>query len=128
MVEITEEIQKKFIDIAKSAILGDRSWVLFTNGTFIIIKDKVKDLTKAAIEFITQNGRVAVGTPMTDFSIMDLSSDDGWIITSWKEPMMTIVLKDELSNQEIDDISAGMYGRHKRDLDAKNPKILYVNK
>lgn len=127
MKEITDVLKQKFIEIAKKTIIGDIKWVLFSNGTFILVKDKVDNLQEATTNFLTEFGPVVPATPMGDFSILDLKDGEGWLITSWKQPMLTIVLKEEFDNEsEIDDMSAGTYGRTKRGMDAKHPEILFI--
>ena len=107
-----------------------RDWVLFKNGTYIIFEnaDTIKNIKAQAIESIKVFGSVYAGTSAGDFNVIHLNKTKGWIVSSHGYGMNTYVNPDELKSIEPNDIEIGLFGRSKRDLDAKNPIIIHVNR
>ncbi|MGN5421542.1 hypothetical protein ACSVH3_09455, partial [Neisseria meningitidis] len=64
----TPAYRQKLIDVWKKSINGnEKSWVLFENGTCVILLEPEKDLAKQAKEMLSKWGKVQIGTPSADF-------------------------------------------------------------
>jgi len=107
-------------------------WVLFANGTYIIIEDStVKDESTYCTEIMKEYGPVYVGSPAGDFSVTHLNKTEGWVVGGHYYGMYTYVNPEELKGQNIEnpsDADIGLFGRNKREIDGKDCKIIHVNK
>ncbi|EJL71879.1 hypothetical protein [Chryseobacterium populi] len=106
-----------------------QDWVLFKNGTYIIFDnvDTIKAVNDEAIKQMKEFGPVFAGGPAGDFNTIHLTKTDGWIVSGHGYGMYTYVNPSEIENKTPNDIEIGIFGRSKRDLDGKNPEILYIN-
>ncbi len=123
--------EKQLIENVKLAINPTfQDWVLFKNGTYIIFDDvtKVKDINNEAIAMMKEFGPVFSGGPAGDFSTTHLIKTEGWIVSGHGYGMYTYVSPSEMEIKSSDDLEVGLVGRSKRNLDGKNPEIIYVNK
>ncbi|WP_228433659.1 hypothetical protein [Chryseobacterium polytrichastri] len=104
-----------------------QDWVLFKNGTYIIFDnaDTIKSINHEAIKQMKEFGPVFAGGPAGDFNTIHLTQTEGWIVSGHGYGMYTYVSPSELEN--TDDLQVGMFGRSKRDLDGKNPEVIYIN-
>lgn len=124
---IQEKLSKDFlIDTYKKIIVGhQKSWVLFENGTCIILMNPEKDLSSQALTLLAQYGPVQAGTPAGDFSVITLTATEGWSVTCHHPDIINYVSPKELGSDKVD-YKVGLLGRSKRDMDAKNPTIIHV--
>lgn len=107
-----------------------QDWVVFKNGTYIIFDeaDRIKDVNSEALKQMKEFGPVYAGGPAGDFGITTLNQTDGWIVSGHGYGMYTYVNPSELSIKNPSDSEIGLFGRNKRDLDGKNPEIIFVNR
>ncbi|HZI53126.1 MAG TPA: hypothetical protein VFD56_05475 [Chitinophagaceae bacterium] len=117
------------ITLAINANLKD--WVVFANGTYIILDDSLKeDPSNNALKIIKEFGPVYRGSPAGDLSITKLDKTDGWSVGGHYNGLYTYVHPDELVRAgmvECSDLDVGLYARAKRDKDSRDLKIIYVN-
>lgn len=106
-----------------------QDWVLFKNGTYLIFEnaDTIKSVNDEAIKQMKEFGPVFAGGPAGDFSTIHLTKTESWIISGHGYGMYTYVNPSEIENKTPNDIEIGLFGRTKRDLDGKNPEIIYTN-
>ncbi|PIF46139.1 hypothetical protein CLU96_3158 [Chryseobacterium sp. 52] len=106
-----------------------QDWVLFKNGTYIIFDhaDTITNVNEEAIKQMKEFGPVFAGGPAGDFNTIHLTKTDGWIVSGHGYGMYTYVNPSEIKNKTPNDLEVGLFGRSKRDLDGKNPEILYTN-
>ncbi|PZU91661.1 MAG: hypothetical protein DI529_00400 [Chryseobacterium sp.] len=107
-----------------------QDWVVFKHGTYIIFDeaDTVKEIHKEALKQMKEFGPVYAGGPAGDFGITTLDKTDGWIVSGHGYGMYTYVSPLELDNKNPSDSEIGLFGRNKRDLDGKNPEIIFINR
>ena len=114
---------ERWLDIIRDL---EKSWVLFRNGTCVILVKPEGDLVARAIELMKEWGPVQVATPSADFDIIDLASAPGWIVTCHHKDILTYVGPDEMMSTEPNEILIGLLGRSKRDQDAQELKIIHI--
>ena len=124
--------ETEIIDHVKKAISPQfKDWVLFSNGTYIIFEDTaIKDKAAKAIDIMKKFGPVHVGTPAGDITVTDLKYTDGWVVGGDFYGMYTYVHPKQLEQRGISDptnLEVGIVGRHFRDRDGKELKIIYIN-
>jgi hypothetical protein len=76
-------------------------------------------------------GPVYAGSPAGDFSVTHLTKTDGWVVSGHYYGMYTYVNPEELGTKNIKkltDVDIGVFGRHKRELDGKDCKIIHINR
>ena len=109
-----------------------QDWVLFSNGTYIILPDSLKqDPENNAIKIMKEFGPVHAGGPAGDFSIIKLDHTDGWSVSGHYYGMYTYVHPDELKAAGIEpekDVEIGLFGRSKRNKDGEECKIIYISR
>lgn len=101
-----------------------KSWVLFANGTCVILMEPADDLAEQAKELLREYGTARAGTPAGDFTTIDLDDAPGWAVTGHHPDILTYVAEDELDAR--DDLTVGLFGRGKRDQDGHELTIVHV--
>jgi hypothetical protein len=120
-------MENTLIQIWQNIIEGDeKSWVLFENGTCVILMKPEAELAAQALQLMREYGSVHGGSPAGDFSIIKLRNDPGWAVTSHHPDMLTYVSPGEIEESENSDLRIGLLGRSKRDQDAKELQIIHV--
>lgn len=113
------------IEIWREIILGDqKSWVLFKNGTCVILMEPQADFSAQAIALMKEWGPVHAGSSAGDFGTIALDQLPGWVVTSHHNDILTYVGPDETSGTE--DVVIGLLGRSKRNQDAQELEIVHV--
>jgi hypothetical protein len=103
-----------------------KSWVLFANGTCVILMEPAADLGQQATALLKEWGPVYPGSPAADFSVIGLANYPGWIVTGHHPDILTYVAPDEFDEQEPAEVMVGLIGREKRDQDAAELHILHI--
>jgi hypothetical protein len=119
----------QIVNAWKSIIIDkSKSWVVFSHGTCVVlIMQPLPDLQLQAIELMRKYGPVHTGSPAGDFSIIDLTNYPGWAVTCHHNDILTYVAPDELNIETIsNDVTIGLYGRAKRNLDALRAEVIHV--
>ncbi|MFI6515638.1 hypothetical protein ACIBF1_08785 [Spirillospora sp. NPDC050679] len=113
------------VEVWRTVVLGDdKSWVLFENGTCVIVLDHEGDLAERATEILREYGPVYAGSPAADFGTIDLQAAPGWAVYGHHPEVLTYVAPDEV--EEDDDFRIGLLGRSKRDLDGRDLRVVHV--
>ena len=116
----------ELIDAWRETINGpDKSWVLFDNGTCVILMQPDPDLAGQAICLLKEFGSVHVGSSFGDFSTITLDNGRGWVVTCHHDDILTFVGPDEVGT-DAEDIVVGLLGRSKRGQDATDLRVLHV--
>lgn len=114
------------IETWRQLILGDaKSWVLFENGTCVILMQPEGDLRQLATELLKEWGQVQSGTSAGDFSVIDLSPHPGWVVTGHHPDILNYVSPDEVE-PDAPDVIIGLLGRSMREQDAEELNIIHV--
>jgi hypothetical protein len=128
-LEVTE-----LIEHIKLALKPEvQNWVLFSNGTVIIINDIAdgEDFKEKALRYMGEFGPVHPASDAGDFGTVKLVNTEGWMVTGHGSRMYTYVHPQELQEffqgNNPHDLSAGIYGRYKRHKDSEGLKIIHVN-
>ncbi|MFT2014880.1 hypothetical protein ACMA1D_03380 [Streptomyces sp. 796.1] len=101
-----------------------KSWVLFENGTCVVLTAPDGDLAEQAIALLAEFGPVYAGTPAGDFGVIDARDVDGWVVTGHHHDVLTYVAPDEPGGQ--DNLAVGMCGRSKRHQDGTELNVVHV--
>jgi hypothetical protein len=115
------------VDVWRSIIVGDqKSWVLFKNGTCVILMEPEADLSAQAVALMKEWGPVHAGCSAGDFGTIDLTNAPGWVVTSHHNDILTYVGRDEVGQPAANDAVVGLLGRGKRDRDARELEIIHI--
>jgi len=115
------------IEVWRSIIVGDgKSWVLFKNGTCVILVESEADLSAQALALMKERGPVQAGSSAGDFETIELMNAPGWVVTSHHNDILTYVAPDEIEQYDSTDLVVGLIGRGKRDKDARELEIIHV--
>ncbi len=119
-------MNEELVNVWRTIIMGDnKSWVLFENGTCVILMEPEGDLSAQAIELMKEWGPVEEGSPAGDFSVITLEHDAGWVVTSHHNDILTYVGHEGLGD-DPSDLSIGLLGRSMRDRDAEALTVIHV--
>ena len=114
------------VEIWRRIILGEgKSWVVFANGTSVILMDPQDDLEAQAIELMREWGPVHVGSPAGDFNVITLPDGLGWVVTCHHNDILTYVSPVEMEG-EPSDLVVGLYGRSKRHQDSQDLQVIHI--
>ena len=115
------------IDIWRRVILDpQKSWVLFENGTCVILVEPGEDLAAQATALMREWGPVHAGSPAGDFNVIVLPDDLGWAVGCHHHDILTFVGPEEVLADEASDLVVGLLGRSKRDQDAHGLGVIHV--
>ena len=113
-------------DIWRRIIVGNgKSWVLFENGTCVILMEPGADLAAQATQIIREWGPVHAGSPAGDFSVITLKDAPGWVVTGHHPDVPTYVSPEEVG-PEPTELAVGLAGRSRRDADGVEPHVIHV--
>lgn len=101
------------------------SWVLFKNGTCVMLLKPEKNIKDQAIEILRVNGKAMPGSSSADFEVTKIPEINGWVITGDYPGIMMYVSLEEAGNKKKN-FEIGLFGRDKRELDAKELKVTHV--
>ena len=117
----------KFVEVWHKIIVGEhKSWVLFRNGTCVVLKEPTTDLRAEALELMREWGPVHVGTPAGDFRVIGLKDYPGWVVACHHNDILTYVGPDEVSPEKRQDLQVGLLGRGKRAKDSSELAIIHI--
>jgi hypothetical protein len=102
-----------------------KSWVLFKNGTCVILMEPKGNLAAQATGLLQEWGPVGAGTSFGDFSTIALQNGQGWVVTCHHDDILTFVGPDEIA-PDSEDVVIGLYGRAKRGQDAEQLHVSHV--
>lgn len=127
-------------------VYAGQKWFLLRNGTLMVLRDVPRADDRLVI---TAMGKLAdslgpyegQGSQLGDCGVQRLKNYDGWFV-DFNFPCVTYVGADEVSNSTersnnemysdatpsnallVLEARVGILGRHKRNLDARNPEII----
>jgi hypothetical protein len=116
----------KLIEAWRATIKGpDKSWVLFENGTCVILMEPEADLSAQATALLREYGPVHAGSSFGDFSTITLADGRGWVVICHHNDILTFVGPDE-ADPDAQEVAVGLLGRSKRGQDAEQLRVLHV--
>lgn len=114
------------IDIWQKIIIGsNKSWVLFENGTCVILMEPEADLATQAINLMKKWGPVHVGSSAADFNVITLTEGPGWVVTCHHDDILTYVSEEEIDTEDTN-LFIGILGRTKRSQDAESLNVIHL--
>src|SRR5512138_3506456 len=83
----------------------NKSWVLFENGTCVMLPDAKPgdDLAEKAKAIMREWGPVVVGTDAADFNVLPLSDYPGWVVTCHHPDILNYISPDEMVSEDTPD-------------------------
>ena len=122
-------MSEEFVDAFRATLGPDTCWVLFANGTVVILPNPAsksrESLAEDAKAFIKQNGPVVPGTPLGDFNVVSGNKVAGSFVTNHSEHLLTFVPQ-SVVNELGGDMVVGLYGRSQRHKDAQDCEVVHV--
>lgn len=116
-----------YADVWQHIIIGSgKSWVVFEEGTCVILMQPEADLVAQAKAILSEYGSVYVGSPAGDFSVIRLTDFPGWVVTGHHADMLNYVAPEDV-NADASDLIIGMLGRNRRDQDAETQRVIVVH-
>jgi hypothetical protein len=117
-----------YVDSWRKALISadTKSWVLFENGTVVVLMAPEDNLKSQALDLLKEWGPVHVGSPTGDFSVIPLSNHSGWIVTCHHNDILTYVAPSEIKEDKPSDVMVGLHGRSKRGWDAHDLKVIHI--
>ena len=129
-VTADEKADDALVAIWRQLIADDTlSWVLFENGTVVVLRDPAESIPERALSIMKEWGQVAVGTPSEDFTVIALDAFPGWVVTSHfltAFDLLTYVSPKELPGDNPPADIVGRLGRGKRERDATELVIVHI--
>ncbi len=122
------------VNIYKKIIIDPQmSWVLFKNGTCVMLLEPQKNIKEQAVKILREHGLVIPGSSSGDFEVTKIPEINGWVVTGDYPGIMMYVSYGEAhsassgqAGNNKNDFELGMLGRRKRELDAKELKVIHV--
>jgi hypothetical protein len=108
-------------------IFRGSSWVLFAHDTCVKLS-KPGSWPAEAARLIMADYPVLPGTPLADFNTLKLKKFQGWLISGHHPDVFTFVSPAELPEEaKNNDMLIGLWGRNKRDRDARELNVVHVS-
>jgi hypothetical protein len=117
----------RYLNILQKIMVEPYPWVLFENGTFIILVSPEEDLHQQAVQFL--KGLYShCGEEFGDVGIQTLKKSMGWILSSPHPDIFTLITPEEVPAEYHDDtLSLFSHGRRKRTLDAESCRVINIS-
>jgi hypothetical protein len=117
----------ELIEAWRATLAGlGKSWILFENGTCIVLTEPGSDLTAQAKAILHEFGRVGDGSAIGDFAAtIPLDDGRGWLVGGHHSDIVTFVSRDEVA-PGAPDAAIGRLGRAKREQDTEQLRVLHV--
>jgi hypothetical protein len=116
-----------YVEIWRKIIIGDnKSWVLFEDGTCVILIEPKEDLAAQAIDIMKEYGPVHIGSASADMEITELTNYPGWVVTGHHPDMLNYMAPEEFKTDNPNDVAIGVLGRSKREADSKSLNIIHI--
>ncbi|MFB6516953.1 hypothetical protein [Streptomyces sp. NPDC056401] len=113
------------IDVWQRILVNPRaSWVLFEQGTCVVLTAPDGDLAEQATDILKGFGPVHAGSSAGDFGVIDLEDTEGWVVTGHHNDVLTYVGPDEVGDPS--ELAAGLCGRAKRHQDGTDLHVVHV--
>lgn len=113
------------VNIYKKIIIDPQmSWVLFKNGTCVMLLEPQENIKEQALKILREHGSVVAGTPSGDFQVTKIPEINGWVVTGDYPGIMMYVPLEE--GKKKGDFEIGMIGRNKRERDAKELEVVHI--
>jgi hypothetical protein len=103
-----------------------KSWVVFENGTCVILMEPSRNLAQQAQVLLSAYGSVSAGSASGDFSVLELGDITGWVVGGHHPDILNYVAPDELIAGLPESMQAGLIGQQHRSDDAEHPKVVYI--
>lgn len=117
----------KLIETWRGIINGpDKSWVLFANGTCVVLMEPQDDLAAQATVLLREWGPIHAGSSFGDFGTITLDEGMGWVVTCHHNDILTFVGPDEFTPDNAEDLAVGLLGRSQRGQDAEELCVIHV--
>lgn len=100
------------------------SWIVFKNGTCVMLMDPEEDIRVQAVKILKEHGLVVAGTSSGDFEVTKIPEINGWVVTGDCPGIMVYVSLEE--GKKDSDFEIGMIGRTKRECDAKELEVVHI--
>jgi hypothetical protein len=114
-------------EIWRKIIIGsEKTWVVFEQGTCVILMKPENNIAKQALTILTLAGPVHPGSSAGDFGVTKLTAAPGWVVSGEHPDILNYVSPEDFTQQEPDLIRIGVLGRSRREQDAKGLKIIRV--
>lgn len=114
------------VDVYKKIIIDPRmNWVLFKNGTCVMLLNPEDDIRVQAVKILKEHGQATAGTPSGDFEVTKIPEINGWVVTGDYPGIMMYVALEELDKNNSD-FEIGMIGRTRRENDAKTLEVVHI--
>ncbi|MFK7797861.1 MAG: hypothetical protein AB8E82_10440 [Aureispira sp.] len=120
--QLLEKVQQSIIPVYKN-------WVLFKNGTYIILDDisNIPDVGQEAIRLLAAyRPKSVMEKPSWDYSISHLERVEGWSVYGNGYGIYTYVHPSEMVDAPAPPTII-VFSKNKRMLDEANPEILYIS-
>lgn len=126
MISYFRVVNMDLVHIYKQVVIDPHmSWVLFKNGTCVMLLKPDKDIRSQAIRTLKEHGPVVAGTPSGDFEVTKIPEINGWVVTGDYPGIMTYISLDEAGKRNTD-VEIGLIGRTKREIDANTLEVVHV--
>lgn len=114
------------VTIYRKIIKGSqKSWVLFENGTCVILMKPESDLKQQAIELLRQWGPVRIASPAGDITVQHLSEYPGYMVYG-HHPDIIVYVSPTDAGPNAHDAEIGLLGRSRRDKDGHSLQVIHV--
>lgn len=106
-----------------------KSWVVFENGTCVILMKPEDNLEEQAKKLLSEYGPIHAGSSFGDFSVIKLVDFPGWVVTGHHPDILNYISPTEFENESIqEDLQIGLLGRQYRDEDATTLNVISSTK
>ncbi|EGV18855.1 hybrid sensor histidine kinase/response regulator [Thiocapsa marina] len=103
----------------------ETSWVLFEQGTCVLLARPTADPAAEAKALLRASGPVLAGSVAGDFSVLALDGGRGWVVSSHHPDIVTLVFPQEI-DADAPEVAVGLLGRSKRAQDAARLRVRHV--
>jgi hypothetical protein len=103
-----------------------KSWVLFRNGTCVVMVRSEPNLAQQARHILADWGAVGTTNPTADYRVVKVTKAPGWVVACHEPDILVYLAPEEFGEEEPSEDQIGKLGRGRRYADAAEMEVVHV--
>lgn len=118
---------EKYVSLFRSGFLEPHAWVMFANGTSVVIVEPSNAIEEQARKILADTYPSNAHLDYEDVGIRNLANNTGWLITSKNPDICNLILIEDIEvDSSTDTLSIAVYAKRLRRQDWLDRRVIHV--
>jgi hypothetical protein len=118
---------ESFINLFRSGFREPHAWVMFENGTSVVIVNPTESIAQQAINVLSETYASEKHLDLEDVGVNIISGDSGWLVTSRNPDICNLVLFNDVGADNADDtFGIASFAKRLRRKDWIDRRVIHV--